>query len=406
MTTSRSRTSSTCRGSSLEAPGHRHRGVPARVAVDRRAEGASRRAARPRRPTAERRADEREGQGDPLRQGAVRAAVAPRWRRWRLRIRGSGSASRRRRWRCSPARRPACTRRRRSPACWRSPASLKLSMKPSSRVCAGGSMAHTARTPAEPAPERRQLAVSREVLPARSERRDAPRVVVAPEDGAALLVEAATEHHAERLARGTSPARARRCPSRWPRCRGSARTERRTAALRDRRYQRDARGQASRARSVGIVLLRLDALAEDDAAVRIALEAVDELRGVRELRLDDRRPRLPPARLVACRCRCRASCARRPVKQPVGVLERGPLDGQDGVVLCTRSHTSSKLSRVGELELACCAGRRRCARSRASSSTGSRARCRTRSRRSASGVALQGDLAARRGCVNRARWRC
>ena len=44
-----------------QEPGHRHRRVPARRALDRRAEGPPRRAAGPRRPAAQRRADGREG---------------------------------------------------------------------------------------------------------------------------------------------------------------------------------------------------------------------------------------------------------------------------------------------------------------------------------------------------------
>src|SRR5262249_8553204 len=49
----------------------------------------------------------------------------------------------------------------------------------------------------------------------------------------------------------------------------------------------------------GMMFLGLEAFADDDAAVRIALEAVQDLRGVDELGHKDRRPCLRPTRLVA-----------------------------------------------------------------------------------------------------------
>jgi hypothetical protein len=100
-----------------------------------------------------------------------------------------------------------------------------------------------------------------------------------------------------------------------------------------------------------MVLLRFQALRKNDAPVRVALETVEDLCGVRGLRCKRWRPRLRPRRLK-CVDRKPVACAERvrPSEAAARVLEcpkarRLIVDGLNAVA------DEVEVPRVGDLEL-------------------------------------------------------
>src|SRR5262249_43345946 len=187
------------------------------------------------------------------------------------------------------------------------------------------------------------------VLPLGAERRIAARVVVAPEERARLLVVPSARRHPEGL-----PEVLLELALDGPALDVPGVVVRAEPEARDRLERLDVEVPAHREplthAVLGLVLLRFQALAEDDAAVRVRLKAVQDLRGVDELGHEDRRPRLRPRALEAVD----PEVARRPQRiareAALRVLERVP--ARRRVVRALHAVADPvEVSRVADLEL-------------------------------------------------------
>src|SRR5580658_9806279 len=148
----------------------------------------------------------------------------------------------------------------------------------------------------QPAPEGRELAISRPILTPRSERWIAARVVVAPKNRSRLLVEATAHQDTEGVSQRFFELRFGGAAAKRPGV-GIAPQRETQRAFQVAEVNCQTRRHGLTRALVRLVLLSLDCLTKNDASVRIALKTVDELGGVGQLSLDDRSPRLRPAPL-------------------------------------------------------------------------------------------------------------